>query len=199
MPRPPRASATTADFRAFGFAQFLSSAVAAGVPPFVLVAADGGRKSWRSTDDDDVDDPQRMLIEEVPRWFGGRHFDFTRLATWGWSMGGHGALLLAEALGDDLRAAAAFSPAIPAAANGEGVTLDGRPRDVWAAKDDVDGARTGLWCGTADALYPTVRRFAEALRTPPAVASWGKGDHTRGYWDRVTPEAFRFVGERLAR
>jgi hypothetical protein len=31
----------------------------------------------------------------------------------------------------------------------------------------------------------------------PAVAAWSPGGHTRRYWDRVTPEALRFVAQEL--
>lgn len=193
------ASATTADFTSFGFSHFLTAAVTEGVTPFVLVGADGGQKRWRSADAADHDDPQRMLIEEVPRWLEDRGFDFTRLAAWGWSMGGYGALLLAEGLGDRLRAAAAFSPAVPGKADGAPATADGRPRDVWAGIDRLAGDRIGVWCGTADSLYPNVKKFVGAMPSEPAIESYARGAHTRGYWNRTTPAAFRFIGDRLER
>ena len=28
----------------------------------------------------------------------------------------------------------------------------------------------------------------------PAIAAWAPGAHTRAYWNRVTPDAFRFLG-----
>jgi S-formylglutathione hydrolase FrmB len=87
------ASATTADFRKFGFARFLTAAISAGIPPFVLVGADGGRSYWEG--DGKTDEPQRMLTEELPRWCTDQNFDTTRMAAYGWSMGGHGALLWA--------------------------------------------------------------------------------------------------------
>ncbi len=192
------ASATTLDFEAFGLGRFLTAAERAGVPPFVLVGVDGGRKRWRSSGPDDTDDPQRMLIEEVPGWLADRGFAWDRQAAWGWSMGGFGALLLAEAMEGDLAAVAAFSPAIPDGLDGSPDTDDGRPRDVWAGADRLAGTRVGIWCGTADPLLDPVRRFAEDLDPAPEIAAWAKGDHTRGYWDRITPDAFRFIGEALA-
>lgn len=192
------ATATTADYRRFGFGRFLTAAVRGGVPPFVLAGVDGGRKAWHSAGDDDRDDPQRLLLEELPRWLKRDGYDVARMAAWGWSMGGHGALLLDEAAPTRLKAVAAFSPAIPSGPSGEPTTADGRPRDVWAGRDRIVASRLGLWCGNADALFPTVRRFADELPKRPALTEWAPGAHTRGYWDRVTPAAFRFIGERLA-
>ncbi len=191
------ASATTADFDGFGLARFLTAAARDGVPPFVLVGVDGGRKRWRSAGPDDPDDPQRMLVEEVPTWVADRGFALDRQAAWGWSMGGFGALLLAAAV-EDLRAVAAFSPALPDGPEYLAPTDDGRPRDLGDAADRLATTPVGLWCGTADPLLDRIQRFAADLDPPPAVAEWGPGDHTRGYWDRVTPAAFRFLGEALA-
>ncbi|HEX7134336.1 MAG TPA: alpha/beta hydrolase-fold protein [Iamia sp.] len=191
------ASATAADLEGFGLPRFLTAAVRDGVPPFVLVGTDGGRKMWRSSGPDDPDDPQRMLIEEVPGWLAERGFDWDRRAAWGWSMGGAGALLLGEAEGNALAAVAAFSPAVPDGPDGTADTDDGRPRDVWAATDRLAGTDIGLWCGSADPLFDRVQRFADALDPAPAVAEWARGDHTRGYWDRITPAAFAFIGDSL--
>ena len=88
------ATATTARYEAFGFGQFLTAAVQSGVPPFVLAGADGGRTFWAGNGA--TDDPQLMLHEEIPAWCDERGFDTSRMAAYGWSMGGHGTLLAAE-------------------------------------------------------------------------------------------------------
>jgi pimeloyl-ACP methyl ester carboxylesterase len=182
-------SATTADFREFGFGRFLSAAVQAGTRPFVLAGVDGGGNGWGPGQDGD--DPQRLLLDELPTWLDERGFDTSMLAAWGWSMGGHGVLLLGEAAPERFRAIAAFSPAIPDGASA--------PDDVWNAKERLDPDRTGLWCGTSDSFYPRVKRFAGALASRPALARWEAGGHTRPYWNRITPEAFAFIGDRLIR
>jgi len=179
------ASATAADFRPFGLPRFLSAAVRAGVPPFVLAGADGGRLRWEP-DPAGGDDPQRMLLEEMPRWLAERGFDEQRSAAWGWSMGGYGALRLAEVGDRQLRAVAAFSPAV----------APGDP--VFAGVDALAGTPVGLWCGLDDGFLPDVRALAEALPEPPEVLSYGEGAHTRVYWNGVTPAAFRFIGAALA-
>lgn len=180
------ASATTADFSRFGLARFLTAAVRAGAPPFVLAGADGGRSRWLGDGPGSADDPQRMLAEELPGWCAERGHDVSRLASYGWSVGGSGALRAAELRPGALRAVAALSPAVR--------TGDAVFRDVGA----LDGGGTGLWCGREDALFPAVRDLAAAVPGGPAVATWGAGRHTRAYWNTVTPAAFAFVGRRLA-
>jgi S-formylglutathione hydrolase FrmB len=179
------ASATTADYTRFGFARFLTAAVRDGVPPFVLAGADGGRTRWVGFGPGSADDPQRMLAEEIPAWCEERGFDATRLAAFGWSMGGYGALRAAELRPGTLRAVAALSPALK------------DDDDVFADAARLDGERTALWCGRADGLIDEAQALAAAIPGGPAVAEWAPGAHTRGYWNRVTPDAFRFVGERL--
>jgi len=177
------ASATTTDYSDFGLGRFLTAAVRAGVPPFVLAGADGGPTGWQATGSDD---PQRMLTDEVPAWCADRGWDGSRLAAYGWSLGGRGSLLLAERKPRMLRAVSALSPAV-------------RSQDVVVDDADLlDGHRVAVWCGESDALLPDVQRLVAAIPGGPAVASYAPGAHTRGYWNTVTPAAFAFVGRALA-
>jgi S-formylglutathione hydrolase FrmB len=176
------ASATAADYPGFGLGRFLSDAVARGAAPFVLAGADGGVLGWEPSGDDN---PQRMVHEELPAWCAERGFDTTRLAGWGWSLGGFGVLRLAEAFPGFLRAVAAFSPAV---SDGDRVF-----RDLGALR----GTRIGLWCGRQDPLYATVRLLERALPEQPRAGGYADGRHTRRYWNRVTPAAFDFVAASL--
>jgi hypothetical protein len=178
------ASATTAGFTRFGLPQFLTAAVEHGVAPFVLVGVDGGRTRWEG--DGDTDDPQRMLREEVPAWCAERGFDAERIAAHGWSMGGYGSLLLAARNPGWLRAVAVLSPAIG------GGELERR-------QAELDGSRLAIWCGSADSVQPEIEEFAASIPGPPAIVEFAPGGHTRGYWNRVTPDALAFVGGRLER
>jgi S-formylglutathione hydrolase FrmB len=100
-------------------------------------------------------------------------------------MGGHGVLLAAEQDPDWLLGVAALSPAVS-------------PGDaVFAGADRLDGDRIGLWCGTADALYDNVQALVAAIPGGPAIADFSLGAHTRAYWDRITPDAFAFIGAAL--
>ncbi|MGX6607516.1 alpha/beta hydrolase [Micromonosporaceae bacterium Da 78-11] len=178
------ASATAADFAGFGFGKFLTDSVRRGNPPFVLAGATGGRLSWRPSGGDD---PQRMVREEIPAWCRARGFDTSRLVAWGWSMGGYGSLLLAEAFPGFVRAVAAFSPAVT-------------PKDdVFTAAEILRGLPVGLWCGRQDGLYSEVRALAKALPQPPAAGSYADGRHNFGYWSTCIPAAFDFLSRALRR
>lgn len=178
------ASGRPNEYAGFGLPQFLTAAVQAGTPPFVLAGADGGTLSW--SPQPDGDDPQRMALEEMPRWLDERGFDAARRALWGWSMGGFGALQLIEQDPSYARRTAAFSPAISS----------GDP--VFAASNDLRPRRLGVWCGEQDPLYPAVLELVNGLPTPPAVASFSPGAHTRVYWNGQTLDAFAFLGGAFA-
>jgi S-formylglutathione hydrolase FrmB len=178
------ASATPADYRGFGFGRFLTRAVQLGAPPFVLAGAEGGRLRWER-DDATGDDPHRMVVEELPEWLAARGFDADRRAVWGWSMGGFGALRLAETDPDWMRATAAFSPAI----------AEGDP--VFEGLDRLDGSRLGVWCGDDDPFRDATGALVRACRPGPAVASFSDGGHTRAYWNDHTLAALRFLATRL--
>ncbi|MDQ1648717.1 MAG: hypothetical protein QOG60_774, partial [Frankiaceae bacterium] len=104
------------DYRAalgsHGLGGFLAQAVARGTAPFALVAVDGGDHDYwhpRTTGAD----AQAMLVDEFLPLLASRGLEIDRFAVGGWSMGGYGALLLAERLGHRRIAAIAMdSPAI---------------------------------------------------------------------------------------
>ena len=173
--RPP-------DFPKLGFGRTLSRAVEKGTPPFVLAGADGGRRGWRPKPGDD---PQRMAYEEIPNWCAERGFDISRLALWGWSMGGAGALLLAETFRGFARATAAFSPAV---APGD---------EVFEQVDRLQSQPIGLWCGLDDRLLKNVQALHKELLYPPVAGRYTDGGHNFDYWQTIIPEAFRFIGTTL--
>lgn len=178
------ATARPRDFQPFGLPRFLTAAVRRGAPPFVLMGADGGLLYWERDPASD-DDPQRMVLEELPRWAAERGFDAGRLAGWGWSMGGFGVLHVAEAQPGFLRGVAAFSPAV---AQGD---------DVFASIERLAGTPIAVWCGRDDPLYPNVRQLVAALPEPPRVVAYAPGAHTRVYWNSVTLPALAFAGSVL--
>ena len=174
-----------ADYRGFGLPRFLTAVVRGGAPPFVLAGADGGLRWWEPGHAAG-DDPRRMVTDELPRWLAARGFDTTRLAAWGWSMGGYGVLGLAESRPGWLRAVAAFSPAV-------------QPGDaVFAGVARLRATPLGVWCGRSDPLLGDVRTLVASMMVPPAVVSYGNGAHTRVYWNSITLPAFRFLAPRLA-
>jgi S-formylglutathione hydrolase FrmB len=176
-----------------GIPRFLTAAYRDGVPPFVVVAVDGGSSYF--VDRDSRDDPQRMLREEVPRWLDGVGLG-APTAVFGISMGAFGALRFARGR-DDLAAVGVVGPALFrswADAKGRNAFRD---EGQWAANEplrhtgDVSAA-LGVWCGTDDPFVGSARELVE--RTRPEVAAIGPGTHKGGYFLRVTPEVLRFVG-----
>lgn len=179
------ASATTADYQRFGLGRFLTQAVRDGAEPFVLVGADGGVLRWEP-DPAGGDDPRAMVVDELPRWVAERGFDAERRALWGWSMGGYGSLRIAELHPDHASAVAVFSPAI------------GVDDAVFTDVARLAGQPLAVWCGTDDGFYPAVQQLVTALPSPPAIASFGPGGHTRVYWNDQTLQAFSFLAGQLA-
>ncbi len=173
--RPP-------DYPALGLGGFLTDAVRRGAPPFALAGATGDLLAWQPHG---RDDPQRMLHEEVPAWCAAQGFDTSRVAAWGWSLGGYGTLLLAETFPGFLRAAAPFSPAVsPGDAVFRGVaTLARTP--------------VGLWCGRDDPLALDVQALQRALPGPPAAGGYSPGRHNFSYWSTQIPAAFDFLARSL--
>ncbi len=178
------ASATAAEYDDFGFGRFLTDAMQRGAEPFVLAGATGGVLRWEPSGNDD---PRAMVHEELPTWCKERGFDISRVALWGWSMGGYGALRLAEIHSGFARAVAAFSPACS------------RGDAVFQHTAKLKGTPVGLWCGLQDNLVGTVKSLESSLPEPKAAGSYAAGRHTRRYWNRCTPAAFDFLAAQLAR
>lgn len=78
-------SAAAAALRGFGLGRFVTAAVRAGTPPFVLAGTDDGPAGWIA---DGPVDPPRMLRDELPTWLAERGFDAGRRTLWSWSRGG---------------------------------------------------------------------------------------------------------------
>src|SRR6478735_5919084 len=94
-----------------GVEQGLAQAVAAGIPPFAVVAVDGGGGYWHKRASGE--DSGAMVLDELVPMLGSQGLDTTRVGFLGWSMGGYGALLLGARLGPARTAAiCAVSPAL---------------------------------------------------------------------------------------
>lgn len=177
------ASATPALYQGFGLGRFLTATVEAGAEPFVLAGAAGGVLRWEPQPSGD--NPQAMVLNEMPGWLEERGFDADRRAVWGWSMGGYGALRLTEVEPGWSQATAAFSPAI---STGDSVFTD---------TSELAQQPLGLWCGTDDSLFDAVRELATSLPEEPEIASFSEGGHTRVYWNDQTIEALTFLSSHL--
>ncbi len=175
-------SAEVADYEPFGLGRFVTAAVERGAPPFVLAGADGGENYWEP---DGSDDPRAMVLDELPAWLAQRGFDADRRVLWGWSMGGYGALRIAELEPGWAAGVAAFSPAVSV---GDAV-FDG--------VDALEPTPLAVWCGDDDPFRPAVDEFLDVLPQPPELLSLGAGEHSRVYWNDHTLDAFDWLAAQL--
>jgi pimeloyl-ACP methyl ester carboxylesterase len=171
------------DYQGFGFGRFVTQAVRDGAEPFVLAGADGDTLRWEPSAGDD---PQGMVVNEMPQWLADRGYDVKRRVLWGWSMGGYGVLRLAESFPDYAGAVAAFSPAL----------FDGD--SVYDDAGQLTDLPLAIWCGTEDMFYDADRAFVAALPAPPQIVSYSPGAHTRYFWNDHTLAAFAFLAQHLA-
>jgi enterochelin esterase-like enzyme len=177
-----------------------------GVPlaPMALVTADGGDGYWNAHPGDD---PMAMLTGElIPmcRRLGlGRPPH--RIGAMGISMGGYGALLLAEKHPGLIAAVAAISPAIwtsYAQARAANAGAYASAAD-FAADDAVTHAAAlarvpvRVAAGYADPFYPGVRALARAL-PEGAVVDFANGCHDGSFFTAQEPPSLAFLGRYLA-
>jgi S-formylglutathione hydrolase FrmB len=134
------------------------------------------------------DDPFGMLLEELlPLLAGlGLRTGAASVGVAGWSLGGGGALRLAEAAPERLAAVVATSPAVAAA--GEEVAGAARLRGLAVRVD----------CGESDPFADATRALAAHLPEGAAV-NLAKGCHDGVFWQRQVPAQLRFLGAALGR
>ncbi|TDD28580.1 esterase [Actinomadura sp. KC06] len=174
-----------------------------GVPPFALVAVDGGKDSyWHPRADGD--DPVGMITDELLPRLGDRGARTDRVGAIGWSMGGYGALVLTRRLGAARTAAVvASSPALFSsyedARSANRRAFDGRDdfarNDVFASLDALKGVPLRVDCGDSDPFARMTRRFRDRVRPE---GSMGGGCHDVAYWQRLLRPQLAFLGHRLA-
>jgi pimeloyl-ACP methyl ester carboxylesterase len=169
--------------------------------PLAMVTVDGGPGYWNPHPGDD---PMAMVIGElIPRCrrlgMGRR-----RIGMMGISMGGYGALLLAEKYPHLIDAVAAISPAIwtsYAQAHAANPGAFASPA-AFTADDAVTHAaalaRTPVRvaAGYDDPFYPGVRALARALPAG-AVVDFGKGCHTGPFFAGQQPPSLAFLASHL--
>jgi pimeloyl-ACP methyl ester carboxylesterase len=186
-----------------------AQAVALRVPgagqlrPMALVTVDGGAGYWNPHPGDD---PLGMVVDElIPRCqrmgLGRRR----RIAAMGISMGGYGALLLAEEQPSLIAAVAAISPAIwtrydQARAANAGAYASAA---AFAAGDVVThaAALTGrpvrVASGRSDPFAPGVQALVRAL-PPGAVVHVAKGCHDGPFISTQEPPSLEFLASHIA-
>lgn len=180
-----------------------------------VLCVDGGGTYWHKRADGD--DPVGMIVHEVLPRATAAGLVTARVALLGESMGGYGALLLAERFATAARrsgmpavaAAAALSPAIfgsyadAVAANHASFDspADFRAHDVLAGAAALRDVPAWIACGSDDPFEPETAdlraRLAE-LTGRPVAGGILAGCHDDAFWDRNMPAALRFAGAHLA-
>jgi S-formylglutathione hydrolase FrmB len=165
--------------------------------PIVLAAADGGDGYWHPHADGD--DPQGMLMDEFLPLVRTMGVATDEVVAYGWSMGGYGALLLAETYPTVIEKVAVESPAIwPSyhASQGANPTAFDSAAD-WSAHDVVGHLRqlgsvpVRVACGLSDPFIPAARQLAGLL--PSGDVTLAPGAHDSAFWRQWAPGQLRFL------
>jgi pimeloyl-ACP methyl ester carboxylesterase len=182
-----------------GVEQGLAQAVNAGLPPFAVVAVDGGGSYWHKRASGE--DSGAMVLDELIPLLGTQSLDTSRVAFLGWSMGGYGALLLGSRLGPARTAAiCAVSPALwlspRATAPG---AFDGA--DDWSANSvfglpALASIPIRVDCGNSDPFYDATRQFVAQLPNPPS-GGFSPGGHDASFWSAQLPAELTWMAPLL--
>lgn len=183
-----------------GAPRLLAAHLRAGGAPFALVAPDGGTSYWHPHDGQDAG---AMVVDELLPQLPQHAVGIERIGLMGWSMGGYGALRLADLLGPSrVAAVAAVSPALwtdPAGASRSGFD-DAAEYERYSVMGDQARLRhiaVRVDCGLSDPFAAAVRAYRSGFTRPPG-GGFSAGGHDRAYWRRTLPGQLHFLGSRLA-
>lgn len=182
-----------------GVEQGLAQAVAAGLPPFAVVAVDGGGGYWHQRASGE--DSGAMVLDELIPMLSEQGLDTSRVGFLGWSMGGYGALLLGARLGPARTAAiCAVSPALwtssgataPGAFDG---SADYEANSVWGLPA-LASIPIRIDCGNSDPFAAATRQYIAQLPNPPA-GGFSPGGHDPAFWSSQLPAEISWLAPLL--
>jgi predicted esterase len=172
------------------------------LPPMGLVTVDGGSGYWNPHPDDD---PMAMVVDElIPMCqalgLGRGHRD---IGTMGISMGGYGALLLAEKYPELIGAVAAISPAIWTSYNQAQAVNSGAyasaaaftENDVVTYAGSLADTPVRVVSGFDDPFHPGVVALSQVL--PSSAVEFSQGCHTGDFFTTEEPASLQFLGQHL--
>ena len=164
----------------------LAAVTRAGAPPMALVAVDGGHDTyWHPRANGD--DPQQMLLTELLPRLAAAGMKTTRFGIFGWSMGGYGALLLAELVGRGRVAFVAVdSPALwlTGGESAQGAFDDAEDfarHNVFVGRHRLAGIPVRVMCGQSDYFVRATREFVKGVADLVA-ADYPVGGHSAKLW-----------------
>jgi len=173
------------------------------LPPMALVTVDGGGGYWNPHPGDN---PQAMVIDElIPLCRrAGLGAGTREIGVLGISMGGYGAILLAEKYPHLVGAVAAISPAIwTSYAQAKSANPGAYASAADFAQDDAVTHAAALAktpvrvaAGSGDPFYPGVQALARAL-PKSAEVYFGGGCHTDSFFSSQEPAALAFLARHL--
>lgn len=189
----------TSTVMAGGVEQGLAQAVDAGLPPFAVVAVDGGGSYWHKRTSGE--NSGAMVLDELIPMLGSQGLDTSRVAFLGWSMGGYGALLLGGRLGPGRTAAiCAVSPALwlspGAAAPGAFDGADDFAANSVFGMPALASIPIRVDCGDSDPFYAATKQFIAQLPNPPA-GGFSPGGHNGGFWSSQLPAELTWMAPLL--